>query len=79
VEIYIDVPSDVAFTPSVKALQTRKGSRSACAKMIGAGFMQVSSLNPYWDIGGETFEDIDGCRVVLQNSAWVNRICNSPS
>lgn len=46
--------------------------RAACAKMIRAGFKQVSSLNPYWDIGGKTFEDQDGYRVVLQNSDWIN-------
>ena len=28
-----DVPSDVAFTPSVKALQTQKGSRESYARM----------------------------------------------
>ena len=32
-------PSDVAFTPSVKAIQTRKGSRKAYARMeSGAGW-----------------------------------------
>lgn len=36
-EINIDVPSDVAFTPSVKALQTRKGSRSTYARMEATG------------------------------------------
>lgn len=43
-----------------------------CEKMISAGFKPVSSLNPYWDIGGRAFEDLDGYRVVLQNSAWIN-------
>lgn len=33
----IEVPSDVAFTPSVKALQTQKGSRAAYARMEEAG------------------------------------------
>ncbi len=31
------VPSDVAFTPAVKAIQTRKGSRSAYARMEQSG------------------------------------------
>jgi predicted pyridoxine 5'-phosphate oxidase superfamily flavin-nucleotide-binding protein len=29
----LDIPSDVAFTPAVKAIQERKGSRSAYARM----------------------------------------------
>lgn len=41
-----------------------------CARMIVAGFRGVSSANPYWDVHGRTFEDLDGYRVVLQNSAW---------
>jgi hypothetical protein len=41
-----------------------------CAQMIAAGFWRVASFNPYWDIVGRTFEDLDGYRVVLENSAW---------
>jgi catechol 2,3-dioxygenase-like lactoylglutathione lyase family enzyme len=41
-----------------------------CASMLAAGFRGVSSANPYWDVRGRTFEDPDGYRVVLQNSAW---------
>ena len=41
-----------------------------CARMIAAGFRRVPSFNPYWDIAGRTFEDLDGYRVVLENSAW---------
>ncbi|WP_099113338.1 VOC family protein [Xenorhabdus miraniensis] len=37
--------------------------------MQEAGFTLVPSYNPYWDKHGKTFEDIDGYRVVLQNSA----------
>jgi hypothetical protein len=43
---------------------------TSCERMIAAGFRGVSSANPYWDIRGRTFEDLDGYRVVLQNSAW---------
>jgi hypothetical protein len=42
----------------------------ACARMMDAGFRVVTSCNPYWDIQGKTFEDVDGYRVVLQNAAW---------
>ena len=38
-----------------------------CEKMKEAGFSEVPSYNPYWDVTGKTFEDIDGYRVVLQN------------
>jgi hypothetical protein len=41
-----------------------------CAKMLAAGFKQVASLNPYWELLGRTFEDDDGYRVVLQNAEW---------
>lgn len=41
-----------------------------CKKMIDAGFAKVESYNPYWDINGCTFEDLDGYRVVLQNIVW---------
>ena len=41
-----------------------------CRKMTKAGFVKVDSFNPYWDKLGKTFEDVDGYRVVLQNSGW---------
>lgn len=34
------------------------------------GYSPVPSFNPYWDRDGITFEDPDGYRVVLQNTAW---------
>lgn len=42
---------------------------AACARMLSAGFSQVRSFNPYWDLRGRTFADADGYRIVLQNSA----------
>lgn len=44
--------------------------KATCAQMISAGFRQVPSYNPYWDLQGKTLEDIDGYRVVLQNAEW---------
>jgi hypothetical protein len=41
-----------------------------CADMLSAGFRRVPSHNPYWDVWGRTFEDLDGFRVVLQNTGW---------
>ena len=41
-----------------------------CEAMLAAGFKAVPSYNPYWDQTGNTFEDLDGYRVVLQNDAW---------
>ena len=43
-----------------------------CAAMLAAGFRQVASFNPYWDLRGRTFEDLDGYRIVLQNAEWTN-------
>lgn len=34
------------------------------------GHAAVPSFNPYWDVRGNTFEDPDGYRVVLENAAW---------
>lgn len=42
----------------------------ACEKMTGAGFRITKSFNPYWDVNGRTFVDVDGYRVVIQNKAW---------
>ena len=44
-----------------------------CENMNTAGFRRVESFNPYWDARGQTFEDPDGYRIVLQNAAWENR------
>jgi len=43
---------------------------ACCEKMKAAGFTLVTAYNDYWDLIGQTFEDIDGYRVVLQNRAW---------
>jgi len=45
---------------------------AACSKMLAAGFRQVSSINPYWEVRGRTYQDPDGYRVVLQNAEWGN-------
>jgi len=42
----------------------------SCARMLAAGLRSVSSYNPYWDVHGTTFEDVNGYRVVLHNAAW---------
>lgn len=41
-----------------------------CDAMRAAGFLQVPSFNPYWDLRGCTFQDPDGYRVVLQQAIW---------
>jgi len=42
----------------------------SCAQLESSGFVQVTSYNPYWDTHGKTYKDLDGYRVVLQNSSW---------
>ena len=63
-----DAPSKdhllVFYVPDVREWNRR------CEQMINARFRSVRSYNPYWDREGRTFEDIDGYRVVLQNSPW---------
>ena len=44
--------------------------RAACARMLVAGFEQVTSFNPYWELRGRTFKDPDGYRIVLQHEEW---------
>jgi catechol 2,3-dioxygenase-like lactoylglutathione lyase family enzyme len=44
--------------------------QAAVARMIAHGYAPVAAFNPYWDVRGKTFEDVDGYRVVLQNAAW---------
>jgi catechol 2,3-dioxygenase-like lactoylglutathione lyase family enzyme len=45
--------------------------RRAVERMRDAGFAPVPSFNPYWDRQGQTFEDPDGYRVVLQLGSWM--------
>src|SRR5262245_23605927 len=57
-------PLLVFYVPDVREWNRR------CEQMIDARFRPVRSGNPYWDREGRTFEDLDGYRVVLQNSTW---------
>jgi hypothetical protein len=41
-----------------------------CERMLAAGFKRVVSFNPYWDQRGQTFEDSDGYRVVIEAAGW---------
>jgi len=66
------VPAPTAEDLAVFYLPELNDWQSACEKMLAAGFKQVVSLNPYWEVRGRTFEDFDGYRVVLQNADWAN-------
>jgi hypothetical protein len=44
--------------------------KAAVEKMRTAGYDAVKSHNPYWEVNGQTYEDPDGYRVVLQQAAW---------
>ncbi|HSP15211.1 MAG TPA: VOC family protein [Thermoanaerobaculia bacterium] len=46
--------------------------QAACARMLAAGFRQVTAFNPYWEARGRTFEDRDGYRIVLEQAEWIN-------
>jgi catechol 2,3-dioxygenase-like lactoylglutathione lyase family enzyme len=43
---------------------------AAVERMRAHGYDPVKSGNPYWDLKGQTFEDADGYRVVIQRAAW---------
>ncbi len=66
------VPAPTAEDLAVFYIPVLSEWQSACANMLAAGFKQVASFNPYWDLRGRTFEDPDGYRVVLQNTEWSN-------
>jgi hypothetical protein len=51
-------------------IENKEEWQQRCAQMLAAGFLQVNSFNPYWDVRGVTFQDVDGYRVVIQNAAW---------
>jgi hypothetical protein len=63
-------PSPTAEDLVVLYLPAADEWKLACASMLSAGFVEVIPLNQYWTIRGKTFEDLDGYRVVLQNSTW---------
>lgn len=65
-------PSPSSEDLAVFYLPSKRGFEESCASMLAAGFTQVASFNPYWDVNGRTFEDADGYRVVLQNTDWHN-------
>src|SRR4051812_6147902 len=51
-------------------LPERDDWQRAVDRMIEEGYAPVKSHNPYWDRHGQTFQDPDGYRVVLQNALW---------
>ncbi len=63
-------PSPTAEDVIVLYLPTEAEWNARCASMSAAGFKQVPSFNPYWDLNGRTYEDPDGYRVVLQQTEW---------
>ncbi len=48
------VPNNVEFAKAID-------------KISRSGFKKVNSFNPYWEGGAQTFEDVDGYRVVINN------------
>ena len=44
--------------------------KSAVTRLKELGHQSVKAFNPYWDKSGQTFEDPDGYRVVLQHASW---------
>lgn len=45
--------------------------QATCARALAAGFRQVTSVNPYWEVRGRTYEDEDGYRIVLERAHWI--------
>ena len=49
------VPDDIEFAGAIDRISS-------------SGFKKVDSFNPYWEGGAQTFEDVDGYRVVINNA-----------
>jgi catechol 2,3-dioxygenase-like lactoylglutathione lyase family enzyme len=64
------VPRPTAEDLVVLYLPDRREWERRCGEMRAAGFRQVASFNPYWEVRGCTFEDPDGYRTVLECSDW---------
>jgi len=64
------VPTPTAEDLLVYYIPSNAQWRAACARMLAAGFRRVPASNPYWDQRGQTFEDFDRYRTVLENAAW---------
>ncbi|MDC8446710.1 MAG: VOC family protein [Nitrosomonas sp.] len=56
----------VFYIPDPKAWEQR------CGALLGAGFVEVNSMNPYWARDGRTFRDADGYRLVIQCASWID-------
>ena len=51
-------------------LPNQREWQQAVDRMLAQGYEPVKSYNPYWDLHGKTFEDVDGYRIVLQGTTW---------
>lgn len=51
-------------------LPARLEWQKTSALMLEAGFTEVASFNPYWEVRGRTFEDHNGYRTVLEQADW---------
>jgi YycE-like N-terminal domain/YycE-like C-terminal domain len=65
-------PTPTAEDLAVFYVPDPKEWQDTCKRMETAGFKHVTSLNPYWDFHGRTFQDHDGYRIVIQNAGWSN-------
>ena len=63
-------PSPTPEDLLVLYLPDRNMWQLTCQQMIQAGFKPVDSFNPYWQQQGQTFQDYDGYRTVLQCQQW---------
>lgn|SRR5690348_14698235 len=64
------IPTPTAEDLLVFYLPDADAWKQACASMLAAGFVEVSSFNSYWQQRGRTFEDHDHYRVVLERAQW---------
>ena len=46
-----------------------KEFKAAIDRISKSGFKKVKSFNPYWESGAQTFEDLDGYRVVINHGS----------
>lgn len=65
----LPVPLPTSPEPNASTA-TRSKCLDACACGAAHGFTRVTSFNPFRDASGQTFEDADRYRIVLQNAEW---------
>jgi len=64
------IPSPTFEDLLVVYLPDRRQWAETCLRMLEAGFVGTTALNPYWNRRGRTFVDPDRYQVVIEQDQW---------